>query len=63
MKKETRGRKPHPDRPYKKIPQRQLGRVEEKLWDELRSAAKAKGVTFTEWALKHLIDALRREQK
>lgn len=35
--------------------QRQLGRVGTRTWDKLRRAARLAGMSFTAWALDHLV--------
>lgn len=40
---------------------RQLGRVSDEDWQLLKSAAEQSGLTFTEWALGHLLKQARKE--
>ena len=61
--KPARGR-PATDRgAYNPNPARQLGRVSDEDWTELKQAADAAGKSFTEWALPTLLAKARREKK
>ncbi len=42
-------------------PKRQLGRVDDETWDELKSAAERSGKSFTQWAMEILLRAARRK--
>ena len=48
---------------YNPNPARQLGRVSDEDWAELKAAAEAAGKSFTEWALPALLAKARRERK
>jgi hypothetical protein len=48
---------------YNPNPARQLGRVSDEDWSELKQAADAAGKSFTEWALPTLLAKARREKK
>jgi hypothetical protein len=52
MKKPTKMGRPPIGRPRHKA--RQLGRVEQSEWDQLREYAESLGLTFTHWALETL---------
>lgn len=61
--KPKRGR-PATDRgAYNPNPARQLGRVSDEDWTELKEAAEAAGKSFTDWALPALLKKARREKK
>lgn len=62
-KRSKRGR-PATDRgAYNPNPARQLGRVSDEDWAELKEAAAAAGKSFTDWALPALLKKARREKK
>lgn len=42
---------------------RNIGRIRDEVWEELKSAAERSGKTFTEWAVNHLLTAARSERK
>ena len=48
---------------YNPNPARQLGRVSDEDWAELKAAAEAAGKSFTEWALPALLAKAKRENK
>lgn len=43
-------------------PARQLGRVSNEDWAELQAAAERAGLSFTKWALFHLLIAARKKK-
>lgn len=45
------GRPAGPRGAYNPVPARQLGRVTDEEWDDLKLAAKAKAMPFSHWAL------------
>ena len=63
MNDKTRGRPATERGAYNPNPARQLGRVSDEDWSELKEAAEAAGKTFTEWALPMLLSKARREKK
>lgn len=63
MQKPKRGR-PATDRgAYNPLPVRQLGRVADDDWQEVKAAARRQSKTFTQWALEILLRAARRTKK
>lgn len=53
------GRPPKPANEKYKTTARQIGRISEREWEELQSAAKREGKTFTAWAKDILLIAAR----
>lgn len=62
-KSQKRGRPATERGAYNPNPARQLGRVSNEDWAELKAAAEAAGKSFTEWALPALLAKARRENK
>ena len=57
-----RGRPPKAAGEHQVTPARQLGRVDETTWRELKAAAERSGKTFTQWALEILERAAKRQK-
>ena len=47
---------------YNPHPARQLGRVADDDWEQLKAAADRRGESFTQWAVRVLLRAARREK-
>lgn len=45
-----------------KTPPRQIGRVPEEIWTQLKSHAKAQGLAFSTWAVLALVEKMRVER-
>lgn len=56
------GRPPKPKGEKFVTPNRSFGRVDDETWNELQSAAQAKGLSFTAWAVGVLLRAARRSK-
>ena len=60
---------PKPGRPptergaYNPHPGRQLGRISDEDWATVKDAAKKRGESFTQWAMRVLLRAAKRELK
>ena len=54
-------RRGRPPSGRKLAPPRQIGRVPEDVWLSLVAHVRARGETFTAWALRHLLRAKKRE--
>lgn len=59
MKKRPVGRPEKKPKDRYKTPQRQLGRVDEERWQAYKAAASNEGMSFTQWACKHLDKAAK----
>ena len=57
-----RGRPPTDRGAYNPHPARQLGRVADDDWQELKAAADKAGVSFTAWAVAVLMRAAKRQK-
>lgn len=57
------GRTPTERGAYNPLPPRQIGRVSDEHWAEIKDAAKRDGKTLTAWAIEILLKAARRLKK
>lgn len=60
--KKKRGRPPTSRGAYNPLPARQLGRVSDSEWNEIKAAAEAAGLSVVAWALPTLLKKARREK-
>ena len=60
MTKPKRGRPATERGAYNPVPVRQLGRVPDGDWQEVKAAADRSGKTFTQWAIEILLRAAKR---
>ena len=63
MKKPKRGRPATNRGAYNPNPARQLGRVSDEEWNEIKAACEAAGLSLVAWALPTLLKKARREMR